>query len=133
MVVGSDKICCVCRFNFLWNDVVLVTDPTALGTIMGRGEGAVDKAFETYAPINKMCDPYGHPNLLTAAADEKWKAIRKAVAVSFSAQNIKKKYPMILERVNEVVSRIALLGPKASVDVDQAALRVTLDVIGLVS
>lgn len=26
------------------------------------------------------------PNLLTAAADDRWKAIRKAVAVSFSAQ-----------------------------------------------
>jgi hypothetical protein len=26
------------------------------------------------------------PNLLTAPADERWKAIRKAVAVSFSAQ-----------------------------------------------
>jgi cytochrome P450 len=57
------------------------------------------------APINKMCDPHGQPNLLTAAADERWKAIRKAVAVSFSAQNIKKKFPMILDRVNEVVRR----------------------------
>lgn len=72
------------------------------------------------------------PNLLTAAADDRWKAIRKAVAVSFSAQNIKKKFPMILERVNEVVRRSAKLGPKASIDVDQTALRVTLDVIGLV-
>lgn len=47
------------RFKFLWNDVVLVTDPAALASIMGRGENAVDKAFETYAPINKMCDPHG--------------------------------------------------------------------------
>lgn len=54
------------RFKFLWHDVVLVTDPAALGVIMGRGEGSVDKAFETYAPINKMCDPHGQPNLLTA-------------------------------------------------------------------
>jgi hypothetical protein len=51
--------CCPCRFKFLWHDVVLVTDPAALATIMGRGEHAVDKAFETYAPINKMCDPHG--------------------------------------------------------------------------
>lgn len=40
---------------------------------------------------------------------------------------------MILERVNEVVRRTAKLGPSASIDVDQTALRVTLDVIGLVS
>jgi cytochrome P450 len=54
------------------------------------------------------------------AADERWKAIRKAVAVSFSAQNIKRKFPMILDRVNEVVRRSAKLGPNASIDVVRA-------------
>jgi hypothetical protein len=32
------------------------------------------------------CDPHGNANLLTSAADDTWKAIRKAVAVSFSMQ-----------------------------------------------
>jgi hypothetical protein len=58
----------------------------ALAAIMGRGEGAMDKASLVYAPINKMCTPHGDANLLTSAADEDWKAIRKAVAVSFSMQ-----------------------------------------------
>lgn len=49
-----------------------------------------------------------------------------------AVQNIKKKFPVILERINELVERLHALGPEASVDVDQAALRVTLDVIGLV-
>jgi hypothetical protein len=52
--------------------------------------------------------------------------------VSF-AQNIKKKYPLVLSRINQLVERIKVLGPAAAIDVDQAALRVTLDVIGLVS
>lgn len=47
-------------------------------------------------------------------------------------QNIKKKFPMVVQRCNEVVSRAAKLGSDASIDVDQLALRVTLDVIGLV-
>jgi hypothetical protein len=51
-----------------------------------------------------MCDPHGNPNLLTAPADDKWKAIRKGVAVSFAFQNIKRKYPMVVARVNEVRS-----------------------------
>ncbi|KIZ01997.1 putative cytochrome P450 [Monoraphidium neglectum] len=127
----NDEFGGICRIKFFWTDVLLVTDPVALGSIMGRGEGAIDKAFETYAPINKMTDPHGNPNLLTAPADEKWKAIRKGVAVSFAFQNIKKKYPMILQRVNRVIQRAGALGPSASIDVDQLALRVTLDVIGL--
>jgi cytochrome P450 len=100
---------------------------------MGRGEGAIDKAAIAYAPINRMCDPHGNANLLTSAANDSWKAVRKAVAVSFSIQHIKKKFPLVLGRVNQLVCRIAAQGPQASIDVDQAALRVTLDVIGLVS
>lgn len=53
--------------------------------------------------------------------------------VGFFTQNIKKKFPLVLNRVNQLVDRIHAQGPAASIDVDQAALRVTLDVIGLVS
>jgi hypothetical protein len=74
------------RLKFLWQDALVVTDPAALAAIMGRGEGAMDKASLVYAPINRMCTPHGDANLLTSAADEDWKAIRKAVAVSFSMQ-----------------------------------------------
>ena len=91
----------------------------------------MDKAALIYAPINKMCDPHGNANLLTSPADETWKSIRKAVAVSFSMQNIKKKFPLVLGRINQLIARLEALGPAASIDVDQAALRVTLDVIGL--
>jgi cytochrome P450 len=121
----------VVRIKFLWRDALMVTDPQALGRIMGRGDGALDKAALAYAPINGMCDPHRSPNLLTSWADDAWKVIRKAVAVSFSFQNIKRKFPIVLSRVNELCGRLAALGPQASVDVDQAALRVTLDVIGL--
>lgn len=63
----SDNYGGINRFKFLWHDVVLVTDPSALASIMGRGEHSVDKAFETYAPINKMCDPHGQVRHSTAA------------------------------------------------------------------
>jgi hypothetical protein len=47
-------------------------------------------------------------------------------------QNIKRKHPLVLSRVNALLERLHALGPAAAIDVDQAALRVTLDVIGLV-
>lgn len=58
-----------------------------------------------YPPPAHRCDPHGAPNLLTGSATESWKAVRRAVAVSFSTQNIKKKYPLILSRINELVTR----------------------------
>ncbi|KAF6266201.1 cytochrome P450 [Scenedesmus sp. NREL 46B-D3] len=127
----ADEYGGIYRMKFLWHDTLIVTDPQALAVIMGRGEGAIDKAAMAYAPINRMCDPHGNANLLTSAANDSWKAVRKAVAVSFSIQHIKKKFPLVLGRVNQLVGRIAAQGPQASIDVDQAALRVTLDVIGL--
>jgi hypothetical protein len=65
--------------------------------------GARSSSLPTPHPP-QMCDPHGNPNLLTAPADEKWKAIRKGVAVSFAFQNIKRKFPMVVTRVNEVRS-----------------------------
>jgi hypothetical protein len=50
-----------------------------------------------------------------------------------AVQNIKKKFPVVLGTINQLIERLHALGPEASIDVDQAALRVTLDVIGLVS
>ncbi|KIY97876.1 hypothetical protein MNEG_10087 [Monoraphidium neglectum] len=131
LAAWADEYGGVYRMKFLWRDTLVVTDPDALAVIMGRGEGALDKAAAAYAPINTMCEPHGQPNLLTSAADDNWKVVRKAVAASFAFQNIKKKFPMVLGRVNELITRVAAQGPDASIDVDQAALRVTLDVIGL--
>lgn len=82
----ADRYGGIFRAQFLWQDALVVTDPAALAAIMGRGEGAMDKAALAYAPINKMCDPHANANLLTSAADDNWKAVRKAVAVSFSMQ-----------------------------------------------
>jgi hypothetical protein len=36
--------------------------------------------------VSCRCEPHGNANLLTSAADDSWKAVRKAVAVSFSMQ-----------------------------------------------
>jgi cytochrome P450 len=82
----SDKYGGIVRAQFLNQPALIVTDPAALAAIMGRGEGAMDKAALAYAPINRMCTPHGDANLLTSAADDSWKAVRKAVAVSFSMQ-----------------------------------------------
>lgn len=131
VVKWADEYGPIYRINVMSRDILVVSDPLAVGAIVGRGEGALDKADGMYFPINQMVEPHGLPNLLTSKADEQWKVVRKAVAVSFSSQNIKKKFPVILQRVDELIDRLKVLGPNASVDVDQAALRVTLDVIGL--
>ncbi|KAL6749930.1 hypothetical protein V8C86DRAFT_3031474 [Haematococcus lacustris] len=112
-----------------------------------RGQGVAVQLAASSSPIQQpgravgvlMCSPAGHANLLTSLADPAWRAVRKAVAVAFSLQNIKKKYPVIRSCSERLIGQLAGLAqssaaagrPDIVVDVDQAALRVTLDVIGL--
>ncbi|GMH38538.1 hypothetical protein BSKO_06422 [Bryopsis sp. KO-2023] len=131
MLKWANKYGGVYRMKVLWRDILIISDPREVARIVGRGEGGQDKSADLYLPINQMVEPNAHPNLLTSSSDNKWKTIRKAVAVSFSHGNIKKKYPMVLGKINELLDRLRALGPEESVDVDQAALRVTLDVVGL--
>lgn len=79
-----------------------------------------------------MVEAHASPNILTSVSDAEWKTIRRAVAVSFSQTNIQKKFGVIVDKTNMLISRITNLDLKNSVDVDQAALRLSLDVIGLV-
>jgi hypothetical protein len=71
--------------------------------------------------LAQMCEPHSRANLLTSPSDDTWKAVRKAVAASFSVHNIKRKLPVILARVNQLLARIRALGPSEAVDVDQVS------------
>jgi len=120
------------RLRIPFEDVLIVTDPQAVAGIMGRGDRSLDKSQAAYGHVSQMVSPQGHPNLLTSASNETWKKVRKAVAVSFSMRHIRPKFGIVLERVNYMVNKLRE-GAKTgqSIDMDRAALRVTLDVIGL--
>lgn len=81
----------------------------------------------------QMVHPNSCQNLLTSLSTDQWRTVRKALAVSFSQGSMKKQYRVVLEKVNELLSRLELMDLSGSVNMDQAALKVTLDVIGLVS
>lgn len=125
----------IVRLRVLWVDAIMVTEPRAVAKIMGSlsREGAIDKAATTYGPVNEMVEAHGCRNLLTSLSDEQWKITRKAMAVAFSQSNIQKKFEVVLRKTEELTRRLENLDPRMAVDVDQAALRVTLDVIGLIA
>ncbi|CAD7695564.1 unnamed protein product [Ostreobium quekettii] len=132
LVTWANEFGGIYRLKMPFEDVLIVTEPQAVADIMGRGDRSLDKSQAAYGHVSQMVSAQGHPNLLTSASDEKWKKVRKAVAVSFSMRHIRPKFGIVLERVNDMVKK---LGEGAetgqSIDMDRAALRVTLDVIGL--
>jgi fatty acid synthase len=98
----------------------------------------------------------GKPNIFTSHTDEYWKLVRKGVAPAFSPKNIRcggcclhashggegvlpdnavqqcrKGFGHVV-RVNQQLISILAQKARAAVDMDNASLRVTLDVIGRV-
>ncbi|CAL8464267.1 g3802 [Coccomyxa elongata] len=71
------------------------------------------------------------PNIFTSHTDEYWKLVRKGVAPAFSPKNIRKGFGHVVQ-VNRQLISILEAKQGAPVDLDNATLRVTLDVIGRV-
>ncbi|CAL5224557.1 g7259 [Coccomyxa viridis] len=113
------------KFRVLCFHVVCITDPV-LATHVLRSKH-VDKLRFQYS----FLDPFlGGTNLLTGHTDEHWKAVRKAVAPSFSAGNMRLALSHIVERTLALAGYLAESGEKKTHNVDNLLLRESMDVIG---
>ncbi|BDA49870.1 Cytochrome P450 3A28 [Coccomyxa sp. Obi] len=110
---------------------VVVTDPYLVADVLGK-ETEIEKSIEgVYSKFNVLLHPQGKPNIFTSHTDEYWKLVRKGVAPAFSPKNIRKGFGHVVQ-VNRQLISILEAKQGAPVDLDNATLRVTLDVIGRV-
>ncbi|GAX83026.1 hypothetical protein CEUSTIGMA_g10453.t1 [Chlamydomonas eustigma] len=108
---------------------VLVTDPTEVSKITSRGDGFLDKSKQLYDAFNQLHKPDSQ-NMFTAATDETWKALRRAVAPCFANNNIKAAVPVILGACEAAVKAMKEAGQEAEWNFNDVTRRVTLDTIG---
>ncbi|CAK0787662.1 hypothetical protein CVIRNUC_010884 [Coccomyxa viridis] len=121
----AEKFGPIFKFRVLWYHAVCITDPV-LATHVLRSKH-VDKLRFKYS----FLDPFlGGTNLLTGHTDEHWKAVRKAVAPSFSAGNMKLALAHIVERTLALADYLEEGGSVKSFNVDNLLLRESMDVIG---
>jgi hypothetical protein len=92
------------------------------------------RALTTAAALPQIYSPTRTPSWFTTPDAAKWLSVRKGCALAFNSENIRKAFPMIRDAVSAVCDHLATLEGQPGgleVDMDNAALRVALDVIGL--
>ncbi|KAK9916023.1 hypothetical protein WJX75_007417 [Coccomyxa subellipsoidea] len=123
----------VMTYRVLTTHVVMVTDPTIVAEALRHK--SLDKdlpaQFGSQA-LDEFSGPNKHQTILTLPTDERWKAVRKAVATAFSTTNMRANFPGIRKACNQLIEVLAEVGPNQAVDMDRATCRESLDVIGQV-
>ncbi|KAK9846641.1 hypothetical protein WJX81_008242 [Elliptochloris bilobata] len=110
---------------------VVVTDPQLIAVVLGK-DTEIEKSIEgVYSHFNTLLHAGGEPNIFTSHTDAYWRLVRKGVAPAFSAKSMRQGFAHVLA-VNQQLVSILAARAGAAVDMDNAALRVTLDVIGRV-
>ena len=71
------------------------------------------------------------PSIFTMPREDEWRVVRKGCAPAFSPDNIRMAFPGVQRTVQELCDALLPLAAAGSVDMDEAAMRITLDVIGM--
>ncbi|CAL8468775.1 g8316 [Coccomyxa elongata] len=121
------------------NHVVMLSDPVLMPIIFDRAlypptADVLDRPVDQIVHhIDVLTSNVGEPNLLTAkTGDQYWRLVRKGVAAAFNPQNIRQGFRHVLEPANQLIEILRERGPEKAVDIDDAAQRVALEVIGKV-
>eukprot|EP00208_Stichococcus_sp_RCC1054_P002339 CAMPEP_0206139828 /NCGR_PEP_ID=MMETSP1473-20131121/7467_1 /ASSEMBLY_ACC=CAM_ASM_001109 /TAXON_ID=1461547 /ORGANISM="Stichococcus sp, Strain RCC1054" /LENGTH=576 /DNA_ID=CAMNT_0053533745 /DNA_START=97 /DNA_END=1827 /DNA_ORIENTATION=+ len=117
------------HMRLAWIDVVVVSEPSVVKEVLHRRD--LDKSAIVYQPVATMMSKAGHSDILSGQTDEEWRLFRKGVAPAFNPVNIRNGFRHITATCAELVEILHATGPDESIDIDQACLCETMDVIGL--
>ncbi|EFJ48243.1 hypothetical protein VOLCADRAFT_90934 [Volvox carteri f. nagariensis] len=138
--------------------VVVLSDPPAVHALLALGEDAAVKSGRYYGSLdqastasystrhdsarlgNRNSDPCAgnavlHPNAVpssaTATSSAQWRLLRRSLLHAFSDSELQLDFEIAKAKALSLANFVVGLGPGAVVDVNDAALRLSLDVMGL--
>eukprot|EP00884_Botryococcus_braunii_P008587 jgi/Botrbrau1/1772/Bobra.0217s0027.1 len=88
---------------------------------------AYQKGFNIIHP-----DPNVNSIMSAVSSDPLWKSVRKGVAPAFNPANLRAEFPATVDSAMHLVETFHKAGPDVAIDVDKAAQRQAMDVIGRV-
>ncbi|GBF90489.1 hypothetical protein Rsub_03485 [Raphidocelis subcapitata] len=87
---------------------VLVADPAAAQEVLSRsGAHRVPRKVPEYACFDLATGLHGHHSILTEQDEERWVAVRKALAPAYGAAAIRDNWPHIVNSYRTMAARIA--------------------------
>ncbi|EIE22263.1 cytochrome P450 [Coccomyxa subellipsoidea C-169] len=121
------------------NHVLMISDPELVPIVFDRAlyppnANVLDRPVDQILhDIDVVTSNAGEPNMLSAkTGDPYWRLVRKGVAPAFNPQNIRQGFGHVVEAANQLIQVLKERGADKAVDIDDAAQRVALEVIGKV-
>ncbi|KAK9811231.1 hypothetical protein WJX72_000390 [[Myrmecia] bisecta] len=120
----------ILRLRIFWQNFIILVEPQLVSELLRHPD--FDKDVDLfYKTIDLVTSPSGKcPNLFSAPTDARWKLVRKAMALAFNPQNIRKGFHQVVKTNMEMAQILLQRGPNAVVDMDNLAQRASLDIIG---
>ncbi|GLC41517.1 hypothetical protein PLESTB_001002400 [Pleodorina starrii] len=111
--------------------VVVLSDPPAAHALLALGEDAAVKPRRYYASLDRVLHPAAAPSSATAGSSPQWLLLRRSLLHAFSISELRQDFEVAKVKALSLARVITDLGPGVVLDVDDAALRFSLDVMGL--
>eukprot|EP00891_Asterochloris_glomerata_P001568 jgi/Astpho2/1568/Aster-x1016 len=129
----ADQLGPIYRFRFMWISFIGLSDPALATEVMHRTD-LLDKNANALRKVDLLLSPGGHSkSLITRTTnDEMFKTVRKGIAPAFAPMQIKRGFGHVVDGGERLVSLLKRIGSEAVVDINQALLCHSLDVIGQV-
>ncbi|WIA39640.1 hypothetical protein OEZ86_005717 [Tetradesmus obliquus] len=97
----------IVRLRLLYRDVVIVADPQVASELLGKGPNECPRRTPEYTLFNAAHGMPGYGAILTEQDEERWKAIRRAIAPAFTLSAVRDLFPTIVTCYSEVCKRIS--------------------------
>ncbi|EFJ41922.1 hypothetical protein VOLCADRAFT_107481, partial [Volvox carteri f. nagariensis] len=107
--------------------VVVLTEPEAITTVIKLERFEKDRMM--YKVLEEITSET-LPNMLTVPTGPYYRAVRKAITPAFSSANLRQFFPELVSLTERLAAQLMTHGSVVPVDVDRAAQRLTIDVIG---
>ncbi|KAF8072732.1 Cyp3a9 [Scenedesmus sp. PABB004] len=121
----------VYRIRFLLRPVLVVTAPALYQPLLRPGPHKLHKHLPPYAMFNVFARPPRANILSSLETSPTWRSVRRAAASALTMSHLRAALPHINVATERLVAELAAAGPDAAQDLDAAAQRVTVDVVGL--
>ncbi|KIY99832.1 cytochrome P450 [Monoraphidium neglectum] len=114
--------------RFMWNAVVVVSDPDLFGPLLRAGPRHLEKYLTPYKRLQHLIHP-PTPSMLTRAEDEHWRRVKRAVVPAFQTANLRRAFDPMVTATLRVVGELRRHG-ESPIEFDDVAQRLTIDIIG---
>eukprot|EP00200_Dunaliella_tertiolecta_P011388 CAMPEP_0202372936 /NCGR_PEP_ID=MMETSP1127-20130417/4048_1 /ASSEMBLY_ACC=CAM_ASM_000462 /TAXON_ID=3047 /ORGANISM="Dunaliella tertiolecta, Strain CCMP1320" /LENGTH=604 /DNA_ID=CAMNT_0048969649 /DNA_START=241 /DNA_END=2054 /DNA_ORIENTATION=+ len=132
MVQLANKLGKIFKLTSGFRTTVVVCDPFVAAAVLEDEQAFLPKPSHPQRCVNEMLHPCAHPCLLTQThADKVWRSMRRCMAKSFTAAEIREDFEVAKDKALAMVELFSGLKPGSAIDMAVMASSFSIDLFGL--